>query len=139
MRRDRAWVARRQPSHPAHGDVRAGRQMLRLMEALVEARAAFMFETTLASLTYARKIPQWRQRGYAVALIYLRLPDVAMSIERVRRRIAQGGHGIPEATIRLRFAKSAEYFQKHYKAIVDEWYVWDSLEGEFRQAEAWDD
>src|SRR5262245_24134549 len=70
----------------AQRDVRAGRHMLRLMETLVEARASFMFETTLASLTYARKIPQWRQRGYAVALIYLRLADVATSIERVRRR-----------------------------------------------------
>ncbi len=24
-------------------------------------------------------------------------------------------------------------------ARIDEWYVWDSLEGEFRLAEAWDD
>jgi predicted ABC-type ATPase len=30
--------------------------------------------------------------GAAVALIYLRLPDVGMSIERVRRRVAQGGN-----------------------------------------------
>ena len=46
-----------------------------------------MFETTLASLTYARKIPAWRHVGYAVALIYLRLPNVDMSIERVRKRV----------------------------------------------------
>jgi predicted ABC-type ATPase len=123
----------------AQRDVRAGRQMLQLMETLVEARASFMFETTLASLSYARKIPQWRQRGYAVGLIYLRLPSAAASVARVRRRVAEGGHGIAEAVIRQRFAKSAEYFQKHYKGIVDEWYVWDSLEGEFRQAEAWND
>jgi len=89
-------------------DVPAGREMLRRMEALVATRGSFMFETTLASLTYARRIPEWRQRGYVVALIYLRLPDVAMSIERVRRRVAQGGHGIPEAVIRQRFAKSGE-------------------------------
>lgn len=120
-------------------DVRAGRDMLRRMDAVVAARASFMFETTLASLTFARKIPQWRQRGYVVALIYLRLPNVAMSIERVCRRVAHGGHGIPETVIRQRFAKSAEYFQKHYKGIVDEWYVWDSLEDEFRRAEAWND
>jgi len=62
-----------------------------------------------------------------------------MSVERVRRRVAQGGHGIPESVIRQRFAKSVDYFEKHYKAIVDEWYVWDSLEDEFRLAESWND
>jgi predicted ABC-type ATPase len=120
-------------------DVRAGRLMLKRMDGLVGARASFMFETTLASLTYARRIPTWRERGYAVGLIYLRLPSAAMAVARVRRRVAQGGHGIPERTIRQRFAKSGEYFQKHYKGLVDEWYVWDSLEGSFRQAEAWND
>ena len=35
------------------------------------------------------------------------------------------------SVIRQRFAKSVDYFEKHYKAIVDEWYVWDSLEDEF--------
>jgi hypothetical protein len=32
-----------------------------------------------------------------------------------------------------------ERSQKHYKSIVDEWYVWDSLEDVFRRAEAWND
>ena len=73
-----------------------------------------------------------------MALIYLRLPNVEMSIERVRRRVAGGGHGIPEGVIRQRFAKSAAYLESHYKLVVDEWYIWDSLEGKFRLAEAWD-
>ena len=79
------------------------------------------------------------QRGYTVALIYLRLPSVEMSIERVRRRVAQADTACRRASFARRFAKSADYLEKHYKPIVDEWYVWDSLEGEFRLAEAWDD
>jgi hypothetical protein len=31
------------------------------------------------------------------------------------------------------------YLETLYKSIVDEWYIWDSLEGEFRWAEAWND
>ena len=34
---------------------------------------------------------------------------------------------------------SAEYLNELYKPLVDEWYVWDSLEGEFELAESWDD
>jgi predicted ABC-type ATPase len=121
----------------AHLDLRAGREMLTRLGALVDAGTEFMFETTLASLSYARKIPTWQGRGYTVVLIYLRLSSVEMSIERVRRRVAAGGHGVPESVIRQRFAKSAAYLESHYKPIVDEWYIWDSLEGEFRLAVSW--
>jgi predicted ABC-type ATPase len=120
-------------------DIRAGREMLMRIDALVIARSSLMLETTLASLTYLRKIRQWREAGYVVALIYLRLPNVEMSLERVRRRVARGGHGIPESVIRQRFAKSIDYLERHYKSAVDEWYIWDSLEDEFRPAEAWND
>lgn len=122
-----------------HRDLRAGREMLRRINALVEAGTEFMFETTLVSLIYAKMIPAWRARGYTAALIYLRLPNVELSIERVRRRVAAGGHGIPESVIRQRFAKSVAYLESRYKLIVDEWYIWDSLEGKFEPAEAWDD
>jgi predicted ABC-type ATPase len=119
-------------------DVRAGREMLLRIDALVAAQRSFMFETTLASLSYARKIPVWRRNGYRVALIYLRLPNVGVA-RRVRRRVAQGGHGIPENVVRQRFARSLAYLESTTKPFVDEWYVWDSLEGEFRLAETWED
>jgi predicted ABC-type ATPase len=85
-------------------DLRAGREMLSRIIGLVGARTEFMFETTLASLSYAAKLPVWHAQGYTVALIYLRLQNVEMSIDRVRRRVAAGGHGIPETVIRQRFA-----------------------------------
>jgi predicted ABC-type ATPase len=71
-------------------NIRAGREMLTRIHALVGSGAEFMFETTLASLSYATKIPAWQARGYTVALIYLRLPSVEMSIDRVCRRVAAG-------------------------------------------------
>ena len=94
-----------------------------------------MFETTLASLTYATRIPEWRAKGYYVGLVYLRLPNIDASIGRVRRRVEAGGHGIPEEIIRRRFSRSLECLEQRYKRVVDEWYIYDSLEGEFRLAE----
>ena len=122
-----------------HRDIRAGREMLRRIDRLVEGRAEFMFETTLASLSYAQKIPRWQKQDYYVSLIHLRLPNVEASIERVRRRVLLGGHGIPERTIRQRFARSLLYLDEIYKPLVNDWSVWDSLEGSFRIAEMWDD
>ncbi len=123
----------------AQRDMRAGRSLLERIATRAATRAEFMFETTLASLTYARKVPIWQNLGYSVALIYLRLPSVDHSIARVRRRVEAGGHDIPEEVIRRRYEKSALYLEEIYKPVVDEWYIWDSLEGDFEIAECWDD
>lgn len=121
-----------------HSDVLAARMMLRRVNELVQSNADFAIETTLASLTYAQKIPVWRQRGYVVSIAYLRLGTVEESIARVRKRVAAGGHGIPENTIRRRFGKSLLYFEAAYKPIVNEWYTWESREGAFVLTDAWD-
>jgi len=112
--------------------------MLDLIDGLVDAGADFAIETTLASLTYARKIPVWRERGYSVSLSYLRLPSVAESMARVRKCVQVSGHGIPEEAIRRRFGKSLAYFETIYKPIVDAWYLWESQEGRFVLVDSWE-
>jgi predicted ABC-type ATPase len=119
-------------------NIRAARIMLERIDNLVTDRADFAFETTLATLSYARKIRAWRRSGYVVSLVYLRLPSIEASIERVQRRVMAGGHGIPEEIIRRRFGTSATYLENLYKSIVDRWYIWDSIEGDFILAESWD-
>lgn len=118
-------------------DIRAARIMLGRIDDLVAAGADFAFETTLATLSYAQKIPAWRRAGYVASLVYLRLPSIEASIGRVRRRVAAGGHGIPEEIIRRRFATSAAYFENLYKSIVDRWYVFESTDGQFVEVESW--
>jgi predicted ABC-type ATPase len=112
-------------------DIRAGRIMLGSINTFVEAGANLAIETTLATLIYAGKIPTWRQKGYTVSLLYLRLNSVAESIERVHRRVAAGGHDIPVEVVERRFHKSLDYFETIYKPIVNHWRVWESREGEF--------
>ena len=97
---------------------------------------AAVIETTLALRTYAVKIPAWRLAGYRIALIYLRLATVENSIARVQHRVRNKGHDIPEQTIRRRFPQSLRNLDKIYKPIVDEWYIWDSVDGDFNPAEA---
>ena len=121
----------------AQRDVRAARVMSERIANLVQSKRNFALETTLATLSYAQKIPRWQALGYSVGLIYLRLPSIARALARVRKRVEAGGHDIPEGVLRRRFHKGLEYLDRVYKPMVDEWYVFDSLEGEFREAEAW--
>jgi len=79
------------------------------------------------------------QAFFEVPLIYLRLPNPTTAVTRVRRRVQAGGHDIPQEIIHRRFAKSLQYLDNLYKPLVDEWYIWDSLEGDFRLVESWDD
>jgi predicted ABC-type ATPase len=118
-------------------DVLAGRMMLQRLNEVVETGADFAVETTLATRIYARRIPDWRSKGYVVSLVYLRLKSAEESTARIRKRIAAGGHGIADEIARRRFGKSLAYLEQIYKPLVDEWYVWDSREGDFAPAEAW--
>jgi predicted ABC-type ATPase len=119
-------------------DISAARSMLRRVDKLIEAGSDFVIETTLADLTYAPKIPLWRRRGYLVSLVYLRLRSAEEAIARVRKRVAAGGHDIPDDVIQRRFGKSANYFETIYRPIVDEWYIWESEEGRFSLMDSWD-
>lgn len=88
------------PFAPEKAAIQAGKLMLREIDRRVAARESFAFETTLSGLNYARHIPRWRKAGYHVKLIFLGLPTAEIAIARVRARVIQGGHDIPEAVIR---------------------------------------
>lgn len=109
-------------------DLAAGRAMLNRIRQSVALGEDIMIETTLASANWARHFPVWHGNGYTIILYYLRLPNADAAIGRVRRRVATGGHDIPEPVIRRRFSRSLVNLEKIYKSIVDEWYVFDSLE-----------
>jgi predicted ABC-type ATPase len=124
-------IARLMPATLSQGerDMRAGRFMLGRLEMLLDDGADIVLETTLSSLLYARRIPGWRAKGYECGLIYLRLPSVEASIARVAHRVQMGGHSVPEGDLRRRFGRSLGNLPA-YKALVDTWEIWDSMDGE---------
>lgn len=114
------------PFAPERVAMKAGRLMLEAIAEHVTKGESFAFETTLSGLTYTRMIPRWRRAGYVVKLIFLSLPDVEMALVRVAARVAQGGHAVPEATVRRRFAHGIENFHHRYQALVDTWLLYDN-------------
>lgn len=48
------------------------------------------------------------------------------AIARVQTRVAQGGHNVPEETIRRRFANGFANFHGLYKPLVDAWILYDN-------------
>jgi predicted ABC-type ATPase len=60
-----------------------------------------------------------RAGGWRVELIYLALPNKAMSHQRVAERVAHGGHDIPAADIERRFARSLRHLLHDFSHRVD--------------------
>jgi len=49
-----------------------------------------------------------------------------LAIARVARRVREGGHDVPEAAIRRRFAKGLCNLFHHYRPLLDSWRVFDN-------------
>lgn len=114
------------PFEPATAAIRAGRLMIAEIESHVREKRSFAFETTLSGRRYARMIPQWQSIGYRIKLVFLYLQDVKIAIERVRVRVRQGGHDVPEDVIRRRYEAGWRNFQQIYKSSVDTWVLYDN-------------
>jgi predicted ABC-type ATPase len=116
------------PFAPETQAMRAGRLVLVRIRELAEARQDFAFETTLAGRSYVKLISGLRESGYNVVLFFLWLPSADEAVARVVNRVRQGGHDIPEATIRRRFQAGLHNFFRLYASLVDSWYLYNGTE-----------
>jgi len=114
------------PFAPETAAIRAGRVMLQEMARHFSVQESFAFETTLSGRGYLRMIEKWQRAGYRVKLIFLQLASPEEAIARVAQRVRQGGHNIPEAVIRRRFAAGRENFEHLYAPKVDAWALYDN-------------
>lgn len=74
----------------------AGRKSIVALETFVAAEASFAIETTLSSSRYLRIIRRLSGEHWRFGLLYVGLANSDIAIERVARRVAAGGHTVPE-------------------------------------------
>ena len=81
-----------------------------------------------------------QNEGYTVTVLYFWLSSPDLAVERVKARVAAGGHNIPEATIRRRYVVGLQYFFEDYIPLADRWILADNSEIPFKVvAEGWKD
>ncbi len=114
------------PFGPARSTIKAGRVMLDEIHQHAKNGETFAFETTLAGRRYARLIPAWQKHGYEVSLFFLRLPASDLAVSRVRQRVLEGGHDVPEQVVRRRFHAGWRNFESLYRPLVDVWVLYDN-------------
>lgn len=114
------------PLRPELAAVNAGRLVLRELDRLVEANVEFAFESTLSGLRYAKRIEDWKARGYLIKIAYLRLASPRLALRRVAARVMQGGHTVPAADVVRRWKRRWTNFLDVYRPLADHWAVYEN-------------
>lgn len=111
------------PFQPETVSFHAGRILVERIRELIDLKVDFGFETTLTTLSYVNTIKLAKQMGFTVTLIYFWLDNVTLAIERVKTRVGEGGHNIPEAVIRRRYYRGMVNLCEKFINICDYWIV----------------
>ncbi len=113
------------PLDPKAAQLAAGRLFLSEIDRLAAIGADFAFESTLSGLGYLPRLRRWKESGYRVEIVYLKLTDVRLALQRIASRVRSGGHDVPEADVRRRFIRSWNNFEARYKPLADATWVFD--------------
>ena len=119
------------PFDPGAASVTASRYMLMKINYLLERNLDFAVETTLATRTLLHIVKEAKERGYESMLLYFWLNSPELAIERVRDRVASGGHNIPDAVVRRRYVMGLQYLFDVYIPVIDRWILADNSKPPF--------
>ncbi|MDB5155678.1 MAG: Zeta toxin [Mucilaginibacter sp.] len=114
------------PFKPESVAFEAGRIMLQRINDLLLTGQDFAFETTLSTRSYVSFIRKSKALGYSVTLLYFWLSSPQMAIERVAKRVSQGGHYIPDNVVTRRYYRGISNLLNLYIKVCDNWIVIDN-------------
>ena len=77
----------------------------------IESKADFMIESNLADSRAYDWISAIKKRGYEIVLFYISTQRLETNFERVKRRVKEGGHFVPESIIESRYFQSHSYLK----------------------------
>ena len=114
------------PFDPSRFAIKAGKLVLQQIQEYSEQGVDFAFETTLSGRSYANLFSELRNKGYTLHIFFLWIPDPELAIARIKDRVAEGGHSVPDQDVRRRFVRSLHNFFKLYEPMVDSWILFDN-------------
>lgn len=80
-------------------------------------KRSFTIETNFRDPDLIDIVSRFQEAGYTTGMVYMLLPTIAQSIERVNNRVREGGHYVDEYSIRYNFAegkKNLNYFADRF-------------------------
>src|SRR5437667_9436625 len=91
------------PYDPEAVSIEAGKIALKRIRELIHQNVGFTWETTMSGRTAVIWLREARESGYILKCYFLWVREPEVTIDRIRRRVTEGGHNIPEDVSRRRF------------------------------------
>lgn len=92
---------------------------------LLQTRTSFTFETVMSSPDKVAFLCKAREQGFRTYLYYVATEDSAINIERVRQRVAAGGHAVAADKIVSRYERSLDLLLSAVEC-ADRAYIFDN-------------
>jgi predicted ABC-type ATPase len=95
-----------QSTMPSTFPIASARQVLKSAREHVSRAESFAVETTLSGKSYLQMMVDARVRGFEIVLVYIGTENVEINLARIRNRVIEGGHDVPEEDVRRRYKRS---------------------------------
>lgn len=86
-------------------------------ETMQGRNATCAFETNFRTEDIMKSVNEFKLKGYSSRLFFFGLDEIAISFERVRLRLAKGGHDVSADNIKANYEQSLINLQKYYRAF----------------------
>ncbi|MEN9355254.1 MAG: hypothetical protein RL318_2579 [Fibrobacterota bacterium] len=96
-----------------------------LRRKLVQRSASFTFETVMSSPDKVAFLQAAKARGYRTYLYYVATEDPIINLSRVRNRVRQGGHPVPDDKVISRYERSLALLAEAVRH-TDRAYIFDN-------------
>jgi len=98
----------------------SGKIILKEIDRMLDSGKSFVLESTISGNYHKRVLTEAKGRGYEVTMYYVFLDSSYLNLERIKNRVALGGHNVPDEDVIRRFDKSIKNFWDIIN-IVDFW------------------
>ena len=101
--------------------ITAGKEYIKRLNNYFSDNKSFAVESTLSGKNIISVINRAKKQNYKIVLVYIFLNSCTVCIERVNKRVKNGGHSVKEEDIIRRYYRSIANFDNIYKDMVNEW------------------
>lgn len=113
------------PLAPVAAEREAARVALWRARFFIANNIVFSMETTMSGNVHLALMEEAREAGLSPVLLYFSVRDPEICLQRIARRVAEGGHDVAEDIVRRRFTRSHANLAR-YAAAADLWRVYEA-------------
>ena len=109
-----------------HASFHAGRLLISEVRNRLAAKENFAFESTLSGKTWLNFLNEAVTCGYEISIYFIFLNSIERNLNRIKKRVSQGGHPIPDEAVFRRHPRCFSNFWNLYRPLCSEWHIFDN-------------